>query len=310
MTMTDLLVIANGRNGDRSFERLRPRIVPILRKAAGGAPRVRFTSGPGHATELAREALRAGVGWIVVAGGDGTINEVLNGYLGPDGAISGRAPLSFLPLGSGNDWMRSFGDARDPVRAAEMLADSRIRAVDVGVAQFRDPFGAPCRRLFLNFAEAGVGASSVRPANGSPRRPGSRRTYLLSAVAAAFRYSPEPIELACDGKPPRTTEPLLSLIVANGRFFGAGIQCAPMAQPDDGLLDVISIGAFGKLEILRKVRKFVRGRYLAEPRTSHRAVHSVEISAAAEVPFELDGDFVGTLPAAITVLPRALAIRY
>ena len=306
--MLDLLVIAHGRRNGRFAAHVWRRLARILRDVAGAPADIRFTRGPGDATVLARSALRSGVRWIAVAGGDGTINEVLNGYRAERNR-SDPPPLSFLPFGSGNDWVRSLGIPRDPLRAAKALANSRVRAVDIGLARFHGPSGRPEERYFINFAEAGVGARSVRPMNALPRWGRSGMAYLATAVATAFRYSPRRLRIACDANAGRETEPLLSIIVANGRFFGGGMQCAPMARLDDGLLDVITIGSFGKLELLRKVRKFAAGRYLDESRVSHCTARSVEISGPADFPFELDGDFVGTLPATITVLPRALSIR-
>ncbi len=303
--MTKLFVIAHGKRQGPVWDR----IVPLLRALAGNAVTLQFTSGPGDATRMAREAIGAGAGWIVAAGGDGTFNEVVNGYFGGGGVIEARTPLSFLPFGSGNDWVRTLGTPQDPLRAAAALEAARTRPVDVAVAQFRNRRGATERRAFLNFAEAGVGAQSVRHLNRLPQWARTGSVYLVTAVATAFPYQPRALELACDGAAPYATEPLLSLIVANGRFFGAGIQCAPMAQHDDGLLDVITIGSFGTLEVLRKVGTFVRGCYLGESKVTHRTVRSVAIMSAWPVPFELDGDFVGTLPATVTVLPGALQIR-
>jgi diacylglycerol kinase (ATP) len=306
--MLDLLVIAHGKRNGWFAAHMWERLARILRDVAGAPADIQFTRGPGDATVLARTAVCSGVRWIAVAGGDGTINEVLNGYC----AERNRAdlpPLSFLPFGSGNDWVRSLGIPRDPLRAAKALANSRLRAVDIGVARFHGRSGHPEERYFINFAEAGVGARSVQPMNALPRWGRTGMVYLATAVATAFHYSPRRLRIACDANAARETEPLLSVIVANGRFFGGGIQCAPMARLDDGLLDVVTIGSFGKLELLRKVRKFVAGRYLDESRVSHIAARLIEISGPVDFPFELDGDFVGTLPAAIKVIPRALTIR-
>jgi diacylglycerol kinase (ATP) len=307
--MIDLLVIAHGKRNGRLAAPLWNRILRALRRTAARVE-LRFTNAPGHATSIAREAVLSGVPWIAVAGGDGTINEVLNGFRSGEGDPERRPALSFLPFGSGNDWVRTLGMPRHPLKAAESLAASRVRLVDAGLARFSDFAGQPQERLFMNFAEAGVGARSVQPMNSLPQWGRRGPVYLATAVATAFRYAPRPIEIACDGEPVRSTDPLLSVIVANGRFFGAGIQCAPMADIGDGMFDTITIGSFGKIEVIRKIRKFVAGRYLDERLVSHRAARTIEISAATTVPFQLDGDCVGFLPAIISVLPGYMRIRY
>jgi diacylglycerol kinase family enzyme len=121
---------------------------------------------------------------------------------------------------------------------------------------------------------------------------------------------PRKVQLIFDGKLAVAMPPLLSVIIASGRYFGAGMHCAPMARPDDGWFDIITLGAFGKLELLWKIGRFTRGNYLNERKVSHRSARSVEASSGDRIFLELDGEVVGMLPVGITVLPQALQVRY
>ena len=118
------------------------------------------------------------------------------------------------------------------------------------------------------------------------------------------------LRLVVDEGIPVDAGPTLSLIVACGRYFGAGMNCAPMASPDDGLFEVITLGDFGAAELLFKVRRFFSGTYLSDPKVHHRSVRAIEATSEERVLLEMDGELVGTLPVRIRVLPSALAIRY
>jgi YegS/Rv2252/BmrU family lipid kinase len=279
-----------------------------LHQVLGRVVECRFTSGPGDGTRHARHVLQSGCDWVIVAGGDGTINEVVNGYFQDGRNTRTDCPLSFLPLGSGNDWVRTLGVPPSVPDAVEALARTSVRFVDVGLARFAGVTGSTEQRVFVNFAEAGVGAALVRRLNKRRARP-NLPFYLLSTLLTALSYKARPLELRFDGTAPVSSGALLSLIVANGRFFGAGMQCAPMARPDDGMLDVVTIGDFGKLELIVKIRKLVRGDHLSEAKVTHRPACYLETSSPHPVFLELDGDMVGSLPAEFTILPRSLQVR-
>jgi diacylglycerol kinase (ATP) len=308
--MTDLLVIAHGRLQRGPAHRIWARASQRLRQIFGSRVEICFTAGQGDATRLARQALQAGAEWLVAAGGDGTIHEVVNGFFAGPQNIRPRASLSFLPCGSGNDWARTLSLPSNTLKAVELLTRSQVRFVDVGFATYLAPGGCTSERVFLNVAEAGVGGEVITRMKGGFFLARSGIGYRLCAIAAALTYKRPALRLAFDGNQPVTSGPALSMIVASGRYFGAGMHCAPMARPDDGVLEVITIGDFGKVELLYKVRRFFSGTYLSDPKISHRSVRAIEAVSDERVFLELDGELVGTLPASIRVLPAALSIRY
>ena len=301
--MAELLVIANGRiEGRRSWTRAERR----LRELYGNEVEIRLTRGRGDATRIASESLKEGASWIAVAGGDGTINETVNGFFEDSRNISPQSCLSFLPCGTANDWVRTVGVPRNLLHAVDVLAGATPRAVDVGIAKFPE---AGTERAFLNFAEAGAGSEVVRRLECTAGAGIRRAGYLPAALLVAWSYLPRRLIISHDGGVRMTTGPLLSLIVASGRYFGSGIRVAPAAEPDDGALDVITIGDFSRLEVLRKIGKFARGEYLDEAKTSHRLAREIEVFAKSPLPVVLDGELAGELPVRIRVVPRALKIR-
>jgi len=301
--VAELLVIANGRiEGQRRWIRAEKR----LREVYGNGVEIRLTRGPGEATRMARELLQEGVSWIAVAGGDGTINEAVNGFFEDGCNIRPESHLSFLPCGTANDWARTAGVPQHPADAVDALAGAKVRAVDVGIAGFP---GQKREQVFLNFAETGAGSEVMRRLERTGGAGATRAGYIQAAVRVACTYVPRRVTLSLDGGGETATGPLLSLVVASGRYFGSGIRVAPMAEPDDGVLDVITIGDFTRAEVMRKIGKFVRGEYLGESKVRHHRARSLEVSADTPLPVVLDGELAGTLPLRVRVAPRALRLR-
>ncbi len=306
--MTGPVVIANGRLlRGRSAVQWQDAVAQ-LRSSFGRALEIQYTAGPGDAVRLARNALAEGARWLIAAGGDGTAHEAANGFFETDSGAPSPADLSLLPFGSGNDWARTLGIPLDARTAVQLLTRSRPRRVDLGHARFRGPDGATEERLFLNMAEAGVGAATLARL---AQRAGAvgRGGYLFHAVVQKIRYKPVRIRLEVDGKRLELPGPVLNLMAAGGRFFGGGLECAPMARPDDGKLEAIVIGDVGFLDLLGNLRRFARGTYLGHPKVVHRSVRRLKAWSESAVPFELDGEFVGSLPVEMEVLPRALSVR-
>ncbi len=301
--MAELVVVANGRiEGERRWEMAERR----LRSLFGNQVEIRFTRNRGDATDLTRELLAKGASWIAVAGGDGTINEAVNGLFERGHNIYPESRLSFLPCGTANDWARTLGVPPKLLDAVDGLSGARERSVDVGIVKFPGKQG---ERAFVNFAETGAGAEVIRRLERAASKGIRRASYIPAAVLGAFSHQARNIRLRVDGCAPITTGPLISLIVAGGRYFGAGIRVAPMAEPDDGLLEVISIGNFSKAEIVAKIGKFARGDYFDETKVSHCRASELEISAETPLPVLLDGEIAGELPVRIRVIPRALSVR-
>ncbi len=308
--MNELLVVAHGKLRHGSAGRIWARAESRLKEIFGNDVEIRYTAGAGDAVRLTRAALKAGSDWIAAAGGDGTTHEVVNGFFDGSRNIRPTAALSFIPCGSGNDWARTLGIPLSAVDAASALPGSHVRPVDVGQVTYTKPDGSRTERIFLNVAEAGVGGELVSRMNSRGAIARSRIGYRLGTIEVALTYPRPRLNLALDGAPAISAGPVLSLIVAGGQYFGAGMKCAPTASPDDGLLEVVVIGDFGAVELLRKIHRFFSGTHLSEPKIFHASARSVEVSSDSQVLLELDGELVGALPASFRVLPGVLAVRY
>jgi len=304
--MSHRLVIVHGKLRLGSREKRWSLLERNLRESLGEGTEIRFTSAPGEAKQIASAGLRSGARWLIAAGGDGTASDAANGFFESGENTWPEIPFSVLPCGSANDFSRALGVPASALSAVESLRRPRERRVDVGWATFEGFNGLPQQRAFLNVAECGVGAEAVERLG---RLPHGRVTYLAMALRSVLSHRLRPYEVAIGGGMRTTTPPSLGIIVSNGRYFGAGIPCAPTALPDDGRLDVVTLGRFRRLEVLRKIHLLLSGRHLGEKKVSHTTVSSVGISSGVPTLFEMDGEPVGYLPADIRVLPSALLVR-
>ncbi len=286
--------VAGGGRTRRLWPRLRDRLAHL-----GLAFEFAETSGPGSATTLARQAVAGGWPLVVAVGGDGTVNEVVNGLVDP---LEGPpATLGVVVTGRGRDICRNLRVATDPETAARRLVEGEDARVDLGVAEWPGH-----RRYFVNAAGIGFDATvaeRARVGGGSGTLP-----YLLAVLSAVRAHRAAPASVALDDG--RTwTGPMTAAVVANGAHYGGGMKIAPAADPADGRLEVIVVGDLGRLELLRWLPAVYRGTHLANPRVTSRAARVVAIEAPVPLPMHLDGEPVGETPVRLAVCPGALRLR-
>src|SRR5581483_5136137 len=288
MTRARAFVVLNPAAGGGRARRRWPALRAAL-AAAGVEVAWAETAGPGAATALAREAAAR---WplVVAAGGDGTVNEVVNGLV--DEAGVARATLGVLPLGRGGDAARNLGLARTPAAAVARLAAGDDVAVDLG----RVEAAGAAPRWFVDAAGVGLDADVAARAAGG----GGTLPYLLGVARAVGRHRPtETVVRVDDG--PVWTGAASAVIVANGPCFGGGMRVAPAADPRDGRLDVVVLGALGRAELLWWLPRVYRGGHLANPEVRVHRARRVRVDAAQARPLEIDGELGGTTPVTFAV---------
>ena len=260
----------------------------------------RFSERPGHLTELAREAA-ADADLLVAVGGDGTVNEVVNGIAGLD------VELALIPRGTGGDFVRTFGIPRKLDRAVEVALRGRTRAIDLGRGRYRSWAGEDEESYFANIASAGMSGAIAKRTNETSKALGGKVSYAWATVAVFSRWRSDEVRVRVDGT--EQAGRMHDVIVANGRYLGGGMKMVPEAEPDDGLLDVLLIGDLTKRDLLLTMPKTYRGKHLPHPKATLLRGTTVEIEAPEPLPVELDGEQPGTTPVRFEIVPRALRLR-
>ncbi|MCC6639926.1 MAG: diacylglycerol kinase family lipid kinase [Deltaproteobacteria bacterium] len=290
----------NGATG-RRWRAIEPRA-----RAALGPIDVEATRGPRDAERIAGEAARAGVRRIVVAGGDGTTGEVVTGLL--EAGAGSACEIALLPLGTGGDLARGLGVPRDVGEALARIAAGKTRRVDAGRAEYTARDGERRRVAFLNVASLGMSGLVTRLVNEAPKTFGGRVSFLAGTLRALAQWRSQPVTLRLDGAVVHDG-PLHLATAANGAYFGGGMHVAPNAAIDDGLLDVVIIGDVSKAELLRRLPLLYRGAHVGLPNVRSLRGRRLEADAApGGVWTEIDGEPLGTLPAAYEILPGAVTL--
>jgi YegS/Rv2252/BmrU family lipid kinase len=268
-----------------------------------------FTGAPLEAIEITRSALRDGTELVIGVGGDGTLNEIGNGFFENRRPNNPRAALGIVPSGSGCDLARSLGIPRTIEGALRVIADGPSTTIDVGKATFRRPDGRDEERFFLNIADFGVGGEVVARVNRN-RMERRASSYVKSLLTTMMRYRSRRLAVRVDGRPLPSDAYLIGA-VANGRIFGKGMKVAPEARLDDGLFDLVLVKGMRFLEFCRHGWKLINGSHLGHPKIS--LVRTRRIEAVPEDPepilLELDGEHLGALPAVFEVVPRNIVVK-
>src|SRR5438309_8569641 len=218
-----------------------------------------FTTRPFEATEIAQKAVLESRPVVVAVGGDGTLNEVLNGFFRNEAPIPTSSKLAMVPLGTGGDFRRTLRIPSDPKEAIEVLRSGMVRRLDAGCVTYQNQDGSTAVRHFINIADAGLGGDVVYKVNRGSKRLGAL-TYKVGSGLALLTYKNKPMTMVIDGSTHELAK-AQQVVVANCQFFGGGMQMAPSASPTDGVFDVIVIKDAGKIETMRGINDFLNGKH-------------------------------------------------
>jgi diacylglycerol kinase (ATP) len=330
------IAIANPSAGRGRAGRALPHIFALL-EATLGRLDTYVTTCAGEARQAAAAAADERRPLVVSIGGDGTLNEIVNGLLGGAGSGGADAPahgaaapsaasllpaLGIVATGTGGDYVRSFGVGKRPDDWLAVIAGGAERVVDAGLATFVGPDGAPTARYWANVLSAGIGGLVDRYSATAPGFLGGRVAYGQATLRAIFTCRRRRLLCRYEGADGSHGERRLdahAVAICNGRTFGGGMNVAPMASLDDGLLDVIVFEPGTRWRMIRSFPTLYAGTHLDVPGVSHFTCRTLELVPAGPMkgrrpraglfPLDVDGDALGDVPLRVEVLPAALRVR-
>ena len=261
----------------------------------------------GHAVQLVREALDKGYTKIMAVGGDGTVNEVVNGFFRSGDLINPSASLIVFSQGTGSDYIKSLGITGRVKHILDIAKNGREKMFDVGLIDYVSLAGRPEKRYFINLADAGLGGETVYLVSRSSKFLGGLLTYLFAALRTIIKYNNKKMELTIDGETV-LREKINSIMVANGSYFAGGMQIAPGADLQDGEFNIIILGNLTKFEIITNLYKAYSGEHISHPKIKVCRGREVKIEADEEVLIDVDGEAAGKLPAKFKILERKLPV--
>jgi diacylglycerol kinase (ATP) len=301
------LVIVNPNAGNGKGKKDWNTIAGLL-KEAGLTFDVKFTEKKGHAISLTKEGLAAGFRKIITVGGDGTLNEVVNGVFSDNFRKPNEISLALIPVGTGNDWGRMFGIPLDYEKAIKIISDNKQMAHDVGLVSFYNG-KEKMNRYFINIAGLGFESVVVRRTNiQKDLGHGGKLIYFYNLLMSLLSYKNTDAELIIDGR--KMKADVFSINVGNGRFCGGGMRQTPDAVPDDGLLDVTVINGMGKFEIIRNLKILYDGTILSHPKIDGYKCKNISVKSSKLLYTEADGESLGHTPAEFSIIPAGINIVY
>lgn len=307
-------LIVNPRSANGATGRHFDDIARAVRGAIGDHAHA-FTKAPMDATAIARRAIQDGHDLIIAVGGDGTINEVANGFFAEGSAESGRpvainpaAAFAILPRGTGGDLRRTLGLDGDVAKSALRLRE-KPRPFDLGLARYVGLDGKPGARIFANVAGAGIDAEIVEIANRSSKVLGGKLSFMIASLRGLIGWRDRAVRFSLDGGPMEDKR-ITCFAVGNGRFFGGGMMVTPEARIDDGLFHLTLWSGFGFKDFAISTAKMYDGSHvkLSGTRTATARTVRLEPGEGDSCPVELDGEPVGRLPASFTILPGVVPL--
>jgi YegS/Rv2252/BmrU family lipid kinase len=309
------------------------RVRVILNPAAGGGVAMRnvaaigetlrryelrheivLTKAPGHAADLARSARTDGVDVVAVVGGDGSLNEVAQAYVGSDGEPIPGPDLALIPCGTGGDFKKTLGMSGALDEAIARIRHGTRRPIDMGILRVTSHGGDLRTMAFVNITSFGIGGqvdALVNAQRDAKQWLGGKGSFFVATLRAMASYKNASVRVSVDGRI-WYEGPIFNVAIANGRFFGGGMMIAPHADASDGRFEVVALADLSRADVLRVSPKVYKGAHLSEHGV--RVTHGVRVEAEAIHPWasvlaDVDGEQPGKLPLRATVAKHALTFR-
>ncbi|MDQ3875488.1 MAG: diacylglycerol kinase family lipid kinase [Actinomycetota bacterium] len=302
--MSETVFLVNPASGNGAAGRRWPE---IRRRAADvGLTGKAFVSRQrGDIAKFARGVPDGSTDLLVLVGGDGTVNEAVNGLLSTKRET--LPALAVVMIGTGRDFARSHGIPTSLAGALAVATSGRTTVADAGVVRHRGEDGSERETFFANVGSAGMSGAVARRADAGSKALGGRVTFLVALVRVFSRWQNSELTVELAGE--RRTGKMTNVVVANGPYHAGGMWLAPQARPDDGLFDVVLFGDISKVDFVRNVAKIYRGTHVDHPKIDVVRSDAVSVDSAEPLPLEVDGEQPGTTPARFEILPGALRVR-
>ncbi|MEW6672999.1 MAG: diacylglycerol kinase family protein [Thermodesulfobacteriota bacterium] len=263
------------------------------------------TSGPGDAGRFAREAIASGAVQVICVGGDGTLNEVLNGYMAHGESVRSSVRLGFIPNGTGCDFIKTVQIPGNIKQAVGVIAANKVCAVDVGRLHYKDHDGHTRCRYFHNISSFGLGGEVAQRVNRTAKPCGPFAAFIWATLISIFQYGKKKVYLKIDDHFEQTCT-VWNVAVSNGQYHGGGMWVAPDASVDDGMFHVTIIGDLSVPEVFLNLPRLYNGRITQVKNVLSVTGKKIEALSDQRVLLDIDGEQPGTLPVVIDLLPKAL----
>ena len=300
--LQEWFIIANPNSGSGATEEEWGYINNILSQK-GISFRSEFTQRPFQAAEITQKALAKGYRHIIIAGGDGTYNEVINGIFQQKEVSTKAVTLAILPMGTGNDWVRTMKIPNDWEEAISLIENGKPSLQDVGCVNYFEN-EVPRERYFINVT--GLGFDAFIAKNYLSTKKLGAISYFTALLKGLVKYQNIEVAFQVEGK--ERKEKIFTLAVALGQFFGAGMKIAPQAQTNDGLFDITLIKDIGKMGVVGQLANIYNGTFVKHPKVETFQCQQIRITSNEPAHLQMDGELIGHTPADFRIIPQSVHV--
>ncbi|APR83555.1 Transcription regulator [Minicystis rosea] len=309
------LLIVNPRSGGGKTGRIFDQMRGPIERSIGAFDAI-FTERGRHAVDIARVAAQEGVPIVVAVGGDGSIHEVVNGLMEAREKGAHETRLGIIGQGTGGDLRRTLGVEHRLDRYCDAIAGGKVKKLDIGRITYEDNSGAPASAYFINILSVGIGGLVDRIVANASRGLGGTFAYYSASVRGLIESELGVLGCTIRYKGETREEEITTrnLAVCNGRYFGSGMKVAPMAEPDDGVFEVIDLGKASKLRFaMVSSSRIYTGDHIGHPDVRHFRCDKISMvlknkSVADKFLLDVDGEPLGKLPLTIELMPGAIEV--
>ncbi len=260
----------------------------------------------GHAIELSYRAAKEGFNYIICAGGDGSLNEVVNGVMqakNQNAALDIK--VGILPFGTGNDFIKTTKSPQTFLGIKKLIDEDSFKEIDLGLVHFKNHTGKDSSRYFINITDIGIGGVVVQKLGKYTKAFGADIKYMLAIFSTLLSYRNQPVKATADeftfeGK-------VKNFVVANGKYFGSGIGIAPDAEVDNGTFSIVILAETSLIDFLKFSVTFKKCLKIDHPQIIYKTAKEITVdSLSIPQPIDMDGEFIGYSPMKIKIVPKVL----
>ncbi len=244
---------------------------------------------------------------IIAVGGDGTINEVVNGFFEGERPIASDAAFAIIPSGTGSDFVRTLNLPIDPKRAADVILRGITKSIDLAKLRYTALSGAAASRYFINVTSFGMGGAVAANAKRYSNILGGKLGFLTSTIGTLLRFRGDDVAIRLDGSQAIVAK-ITNVAIGNGQFHGGGMRVCPRARVDDGVLDISVIRHLSIFEVVKSISMLYNGKIYEHPKVQHHRAGRVSAEGNLNVLIEVDGEPLGRLPLEIEIVPSSIRV--
>jgi diacylglycerol kinase (ATP) len=301
-------IVINPAAGNGKAKRAVQSLLQLIKSSCDFEPNITFTKEKNDAVSITRKAIKDGASMVIAVGGDGTINEVVNGFFQEGKPLNHLCELGIINCGTGGGFSRTLNNPRSIRQQIERLVQPGSSVLDLGQITCKDYSGKIVSRLFVNECQLGIGSDVASLVGKKSKIFGGTLAFGFAATALAMFMKPLKVMIGFDNEDFQEFN-LIGLVVGNGTECAGGMKLTPHAKLNDGLFDVLTINDMKTVQRILNLSKVYSGRHILSPQCNIKRCRKLRVRSDIELSLESDGEMLGTSPFDIEILPSAIRVK-